>query len=721
MLPIQRVLDQLVVDEPCLGAVFCTYSFDPVFFEEHVVRSVLRVQADPVEDATRFHQEARLALQQAPIAVVVDAGERQPGRRLPYDLLEVSKLVFHPKSALILYREHARLLVGSGNLTFGGYSGNTELFAVFDLRYDAAPDVGLLASYDQHLERVMGVLRQPGTQLAQVRAQLQRRLGPSGLNDSFALLDSFGAPIMDKIVASLPASATIEHIGFLAPFFERDDRGELDESSVLGALLPRASPSVVIDVGVAWDNSQIAPDSGPTELSAGLGRLWAWSRGKGDGRVLDHLIPQSLGAKTLGYADQRGQNRRCPIAEASKALEGPLEGRLWCLPAPHAYAPRTTINAAREQVRELNLWLHPATRLSEGRAIHRPLHAKLLTIAYLVGNKRETLVVMGSPNMSRRALLMGASSGMGNVELAVAFKVAGVCRLPDLVPDLVYAPASLVEALAEREFPELGTNWATAIDHALHDPALRTLSVRFGDEAIQLPAWRLTYDGRQLAVGQARPSEDLSFSDFDLAQSTAELVLHVGSKEYPVPILVTDLVALPVGLTVGNLGLDELLMLLGRRIGGERALQIAQARQQSSTNDEVDELTAFFGRGFSPTDVFRAWWAVAEDLADPELSVHAFRVVLEGPMSVSAAWRAMMEAAMDSDHIEPAAAWLFGAELLRSLRAIVLPPDADREPKQARLAAFIDRVTSDLERLPFHLATEPWAGRVRDFFLKGRT
>jgi len=35
----QRVLDQLPSDEPCLGAVFTSYSFDPGFFEDHVLRA----------------------------------------------------------------------------------------------------------------------------------------------------------------------------------------------------------------------------------------------------------------------------------------------------------------------------------------------------------------------------------------------------------------------------------------------------------------------------------------------------------------------------------------------------------------------------------------------------------------------------------------------------------------------------------------------------------
>ena len=59
----RRLIDQaLVAEEPCLGAVFCSYTFDPAYFEEHVLRSLLRLRGDPDEDAARYHDEARAAL-----------------------------------------------------------------------------------------------------------------------------------------------------------------------------------------------------------------------------------------------------------------------------------------------------------------------------------------------------------------------------------------------------------------------------------------------------------------------------------------------------------------------------------------------------------------------------------------------------------------------------------------------------------------------------------
>jgi hypothetical protein len=222
----------------------------------------------------------------------------------------------------------------------------------------------------------------------------------------------------------------------------------------------------VLDVGVAWDNAELYPTPGAASLEDGLDRLWAWSYDEDGTRVVEYLVPTSIGAKTLGYLDDEGRGRRWPLEEARDAAE---ERALWPLPAPEAHAPRRELEAARKRFREVRLWLHPATRLLEGRPVHRPLHAKLLLVGYREGASRGTLVLVGSPNMSRRALLLRAGRGQGNVELALAFRLEGSLSLKDVVPELVFAPPTALE-LQERPFPERGPNYALAVAEAVHDP-----------------------------------------------------------------------------------------------------------------------------------------------------------------------------------------------------------------------------------------------------------
>ena len=706
-----RVLDRLPAEEPCLGALFTSYSFDPAFFEDHVLRAVLRLTSDPVEQAERYHHEARRALQETPVVAVVDAAERRPGRRLPFDLLEVSDIVFHPKSVLLLYREFARLLIGSGNLTFSGYGGNTELFLCVDLTYNDSADAALLTAFDDHLGRVRSIVRRPGTQLDLFREELRRRI-PSGVRDadgtSIALLDSTTGPIIDQLAGLLPDNAVIESIGMLAPFYERDDASELDVTSVFGALAPRAAKDAVLEVGVAWDNPQVHP-SGGSELDEGLGRIWTWAYEHEGARILEHLVPTTVGPNTISYIDETGQGRRWSLDEVREAIE---ERRLWMQPPPIAFAPRNAVAAAAERFSEVRLWLHPATRLLDGRPIHRPLHAKLLAVGYRAGRSRSTLVLMGSPNMSRRALLMGSGTGQGNVEVALAFRLNFSAGLRDFVPELIHAPASAFD-LQERDFPDLGRNHALAIDEAIHDPRASTLVVTWSPEADALPAWRLTYDGRTLGASDTPPASAITVSDFSLKPATAEVVLHVEGREYPAPILVTDLVALPASSAGPSLGLDELLMLLGRRIGAERAVQIAERR--AAGDGEGDKLAAIFGEGFGPTDVFRAWWSVAEDLKDAALSVQAFRLRLEGALGAGAAW-ACMVGAVAEETMPVAEVWFYGAELLRALGEVELSPADDHDAKRLVLTTFCARVRKELGEIGFQAGPRSWVKRILTFY-----
>lgn len=707
----ERVLDALEADEPCLGAVFTSYGFNPAFFEDHVLRTVLRLASDPVEHPGRYHDEARRALQQVPLVAIVDAGERQPGRRLPYDLLEVSRVVFHPKSVLVLYREHARFLVGSGNLTPSGYGGNAELFIMHDLDYGGSEDAALLWQYYEHLEQLIDLVRRPGSLLRLVQSELSRRLGDrrSIKSKRFALLDSTKAPVIEQLESLLPKTAVIDSIGMLAPFFERDDGSEIDARSVFGALGRRLSGDAVLDVGVSWENAQVAPVPETTPIGHGLGRLWAWVYDEDDGPVVEYLVPTSIGGNQVNYIDESGRAKKWSLKGTESAIR---HRELWMLPEPVAFAPRKALESSRRWFGDVRLWLFPSTRLVGEAAVHRPLHAKVLLVGFRTANDRGTIVVMGSPNMSRRALLQKASPGGGNVELAMAFRLSGKAALRDLVPGLVRAPPIPPE-LREREFPERGPNFGLALEQALHDPSKRTLEVTWAEQAADLPAWRLTYCDRELAGGEVAPTEAVLVADFDLSPSSAEVVLHIAAEQFSCPILVTDLLALPISSAAGAITIDELLMLLSRRIGRERIVQIAECRSGEGTPDEIN---LFFGDGFGPTDVFRAWWSVARDLGDPALSVQAFRLVLDGSLGVGTVWLRMVESLDGSGELQSIEVWFYGAELLRTLRQVELADAPDRVEKERLLDAFCAEIESQLAKVPLGSEDLAWVRDIRDFF-----
>lgn len=564
--------------------------------------------------------------------------------------------------------------------------------------------------------RISEVARQSGSQLLPVQEALRSRVGnaPTTMaTKTYALLDSMTEPFVDQIIKLLPESAKINRIGMVAPFFELDDGGKvedavkIDPSSIFGAFQTRAAKNVSLDVAIRWENAQLQREGAQVDLEDGLDQLWAWKSGDTEKMAIEYLVPTAITRATMKHCDHRGDSKNWDLQDALEAIE---EGNFWRLPKPVAFAPRKSLKAAKDVYSEVRLWLHPAKRLIDGRIVDRPLHAKLLLVGFRSGSSSRTLVVMGSANMSRRALLQSVAGG-GNVELGIAFVVDGEFSITDFLPEIVSVPMSLLE-LNEREFPPAAKNWSVAIDEAVHDPADRTLKISWSEQAAELPPWRLLYQEHELATAETPPVSPLTIAEFTLQPATAEVVLRVAEQDYSIPILVTDLSDLPVVAGGNNLGLKDLLLLLCRRIGIEQAIH----RAQNCTHRDATELDEVFGTGFTPTDVFRAWWSVAKELQDASLSVTAFRLQLEGSLSAGYAWKCMVEA-LKSEKMDGTEVWFYGAELLRELDQVALAESPDREAKLALLETFKQRVQFELAKnAPADDGSKTWIKSIRGFY-----
>jgi hypothetical protein len=717
-LPQRRVLDWLVSEEPCLGAAFCTYNFDPAFFEEQVLRAVLKLRTDPEEQALAFHDEARAGLQATPVAVIGDASMARPGRRLPYDLLLIRSHTFHPKLALAVYETHARVTIGSCNLTRGGYDQNVELVFARELRYDDAADVAALRALDQFIERSAELRPRRGTQLGLVQDALRARLPAKASNDTtrdYQILHSFDGPILEQLFALVPANAVITRVGVLAPFFERDDE-DISETDAMGSMLAsvmqhRRADGAVLDLAASWVDAVLAPEPGAVPpLESALGALWAWRYSvEIDGaerEVIEYLVPVSLGPSALTFRNARGETKRWPREGAETDIE---KRRLWPVRQPTLSLPRAIVTYLAEKF-DLRLWLHPNAALDErGKVARRGLHAKLFVIATKLAGKENTYVLMGSPNASRAAMLRSVAEG-GNVELAVVAVVEGTHALIDFVPNLILSSPDRVD-LVEREYAELQPDPSAWILDVVHDAAVKDLTVEWATEAsAPLGPWTLSYEGKQLATGGDVPTVATVVRPFELSATSAELVLAAGGREVSVPIRVADLAQLPTTVGLGALGLRELLALLGRRLGTER-LSVVRAQRGQEGADAM--LEAIFGAGFGPVDVFKAWWGLTWELEQP-LSVPAFRHRLTGPLGARVVWQRLREEAGKSLGADEA--WVYGCELLRALRSARVSEGADRESKRALLIETCVAIQADLTSMRPVADGRAWVDAVTTFY-----
>lgn len=703
----RRLLDQaLAAEEPCLGAVFCSYTFDPAYFEDHVLRTILRLRSDPEETPAHFLHEAREALLVSPVVCMVDAGARQPGQRLPYELHLVRTRTFHPKVYLVLYETHARLAIGSGNLTKAGLGQNTEAFFARTIVYGDPAGSALLRAVASFLDdsfALTSVGRGVATsaQYRDVRSALEARLRDVPSTDEkpdVAFVTSFGASLVSQLAASLPTDAKITRVGVLAPFFERDDADAADrEHGLSGAiaevLAMRPSKDATLDVAVPWDDAPIAPP--PTNdhaLEAGIGKLWARivppNDDGEDAESLEYFVVRSVGPRRIEIEDAGGEVRRLERAPLEKEI---VARRAWPIASIRAHAPKTILSRIAKE-RTLRLWLHPTTSLSaRGRPQRRTLHAKAIFVTTERRGKTSTTALIGSANASRAAL-QRAVSEMGNVEACVLCRFTGEVSVRDFLPALVAAPPTEVD-LSERPAIVPSVDYSAWIADAVHDAKERTLTIEWSTEGPDgLGTWTLGYAGKQIARGDGPREAPIVIEDFVLEAGSAELVFTTAECDWSIPIRVLDMSALPAAPGLPGFGLREMLALLGRRVGAERMKTLGVERGPAAVGSLLE---AVFGDGFGATDVFRAWWGIAEDLHNA-VTVPAFRQLIDGPMGARAVWSLLRA---EGERLSDDEKWVYGCELRRELGKVEIPPGADAEAKRELLDAFYADLTRDLALL----------------------
>ena len=717
----QGSLERLVAgDQAPIGVVFCSFTFEPAFFEEQVLRAVLRIGSDPVEQPARFHEDVRRALQETPVACIVDAGARSSGQRLPYDLLEVHSRVHHPKLALVLFEDGARLGVGSGNLSRGGFGDNAELLFVRDLAYHEPADAEILWAIDRFLVADLERTRNRGAQADAVLGVLRGKIAGTPRTDAAPLIfvDSFQGPILDAMLALVPSDAHVVRAGLLAPFLEQDDADAHDVQemkSVLARLAGlRRDKEFILDLATIWDQNTLErPSEAPSSLESALDRLWIQRSDKEDGVEISYATLRGVTAKSVELIDASGQPRRRPRQELEVAL---ANGQAWPLESVVVHAPANVLTVLQKEL-ELALWLHPTWRIEGGKPVHRPLHAKLITLTTRRRGKASTLIYIGSANASRRALLQSVTEG-GNIECGVLFRVDEAVGIGDIAPELVNVDPALVEC-RERTFAPARPSLALCIESAVHDAAARTLVITFAQSDRAITTWTIEYDGEEIASGDAIPPAPLVIESFTLRAHCCELLLVIGDERYPIPITVADLAALPPSAALADLGLRELLALLGARVGRERLATIRVERTPGGMRPVLD---AVFGEGFGPNDVFRAWQGTAQDLIDPSLSFAGFRARLDGAIGIRALWDRIREAVNEAfaespdESLSRDEAWFYGAELARTLAALVIPEGRERDEKRGALDAFLASLRLDIEALRPAEEGRSWVRRIRNFY-----
>jgi hypothetical protein len=108
----------LVSAYPWHRAVFTTYALSLSFFEAIVLDALVRGGG---------RESLILADVQGVRASLSEQGAHRVGKDYEVEPVSVTGGVFHPKISVFAAEEECHLLVGSGNLTFGGWGGHCEV------------------------------------------------------------------------------------------------------------------------------------------------------------------------------------------------------------------------------------------------------------------------------------------------------------------------------------------------------------------------------------------------------------------------------------------------------------------------------------------------------------------------------------------------------------------------------------------------------------------
>jgi len=216
-----------------------TFNIDFVFIESVLLRELKRcghptltILADADEVTSSFESQGRWVSRVGRRYRVVPI-RMEPGFR------------FHPKAVLLSGPEHCELLIGSGNLTFGGMRQNEEVWLRFDSRNDETAPISAFRHYaDQCLAR--------GRRDTAAKTELEEAFDTathkwtSKLDDPAGLLSraGVGASMLDQMEREI-GDLAIHRIVIASPYF--DDAGQA--LSEIASRWPTAEIEVLVQEG----------------------------------------------------------------------------------------------------------------------------------------------------------------------------------------------------------------------------------------------------------------------------------------------------------------------------------------------------------------------------------------------------------------------------------------------------------------------------------------
>lgn len=248
----------LTLWEPPEGAGearFCvasTFTFDAAFFETECLGRFLGMDTHPSEsDAVMYMVEREEKLAAARIVVLADRRHARDKESLRWDVLGVlagADAIQHSKISVLVWANHLRVIIGSGNLTEPGYRKNLEVFGVLELNRKEGGDRESLLRVLEFLgelvaaaigSEVAGAPKPRAHEtLRSIRALVMNWPHTNAANP-VPVLGGPGRAVLGQLREAWPSSRPPRAAFVVSPFFDNDGR---EAASALVQILAERRP-----------------------------------------------------------------------------------------------------------------------------------------------------------------------------------------------------------------------------------------------------------------------------------------------------------------------------------------------------------------------------------------------------------------------------------------------------------------------------------------------
>ena len=207
----------LVGAHPWQRVAFTTYALSLSFFEAVIL--------DALERGGGSSQALVLADVDGVRASISEQGAHLVGKDYEVEPVAVTNGVFHPKVSVFMSADECHVLVGSGNLTFGGWGGNCEVLEHLHTGF-AADAIADTADFFEQISGNTRVRHGAAAHCSEIAADLRRSVQGRSGNGDVRLLHNLDRSIAEQVAATAADLGGAQRLVAAAPFW--DSGGAID-------------------------------------------------------------------------------------------------------------------------------------------------------------------------------------------------------------------------------------------------------------------------------------------------------------------------------------------------------------------------------------------------------------------------------------------------------------------------------------------------------------